>query len=75
MRAAKDVKRESVDSHRGGHTHFKAVSDFEPTKEELAIWQTSLGYNPLGYDGPYGISIRREQETFVTTWRCYNSCD
>ena len=69
-------KKVSSIQERGGDTIFEAITIGTPTKEEIALWQTDLGYNPLGYGGPYGITIERLNETQnKVTWMCFNSCD
>jgi len=54
---------------------FRIESSYKPTPKDIEMAQIQLGFNPLGYGGPYCIDIRVEGVKFVTTWKCAGSCD
>jgi len=59
----------------GDRVMFEASSPKELTKEQITELQTELGYNPLGYDGPWSITQEKCAKGFNYKWSCAASCD
>ena len=45
-------------------------------RKDLSDIQKTLGYHPMGYDGPFGVAVAPlEHGGAVVRWTCSASCD
>lgn len=76
MQQNNQVQAELIHNGVGGRDHkrFIAYGHFEPN--EVAEFQTQLGFDPNGYGFPMqvkrGLDVLNRQ---ITTWACSGSCD
>jgi hypothetical protein len=45
------------------------------TRDACVRMQIELGFDPAGYDGPWGIRIVNTPNGKATQWECSASCD
>ncbi len=65
-----DIKMETDKTWK----YFRIISD-EPIKEEDAVaTQIAKGFDPMGY-GFYKFQTNTVGKQFITTWKCFASCD
>lgn len=48
---------------------FIAFSNFEPTSDEVMIWQKREGFDPYKF-GFYNFSISKVKDLFLVKWEC-----
>ena len=50
---------------------FVAFSNFEPTSDEVMIWQKRQGFDPYKF-GFYNLRVSKYDELFLVKWECHN---
>lgn len=58
-----------------GRIYFRTLFETEPSHDDIVNAQTRMGYDPGGYDGPWGVLLERTEEGWEARWGCAASCD